>query len=1134
MTFNISEEIANEIIKDYDKPKYHDLELYYGVNNNNSGLAKTVLKNKYFAPWETSLIDMWVRIAWAVAQAEKDENRMYWAKQFFSILADFKFIPGGRINYGMGRTDVIVSYSNCYVIPILEDSLDGIYNCLIEEAKTYKSGGGCGHDLDILRPEDSPIVGSGGKSCGPVGFMNLFSVSTETVQQQSRRGANMQTMSVNYPDIEKFIGVKNDAHWVQSAFKKISKLYPATSKILKEINEKFIDRRRNVQQSNISTKVLDSFMNAMVNDDKYDLTWGGKVYKTVKAKDIWGKIIKNAWQSGEPGIIFWDRMVETNNLQYCSPILSTNPCIVGDTLIAVADGRNAVSIKQLMEEGKDVPVYSTNLTTGQVEIKMARNARITGHDKEVLKLTLDDGSTFIATPNHKVLLKSLEYKEMKDLQPGDAIFPFNSFDSNKYRQIPNTGSKMIGGRFRNRRQYRLIHEFNSNLIVDAKTYAIHHKNFNSYDDSYNNLQIMSHEEHKELHAAKMRGKNNPYFKASQEWRDMFRQKAIHYGSKNGRYFNVSNEELIELGRKLYLKHGKITKRLWSEYAKQNKLPAYITSTCRFGKWSNFASLVINNHKVASVEPYGKQDVYNISVDDNHNYHIITSTNDNKYITSSGICIKNCSELPLAAYGNCLLGHINLARFATEDGEFLHDDYKRTIGIAQRFLDNIITLGADRHPLKEQTENALGERRTGLGITGLGDMLILMKKKYGSPQSIEFVSSIMQTFRDTAYETSCNLAIEKGSYPWFNADGFFESKFAQRLPEHIQNMIRTTGIRNGMLLTCAPVGSGSIISEVSSGIEPIFRKNFTRKVKNNKGDYDKYMIYHPLIKSLFVDKGLDIPDYIVDSSEIAPLERVTMQAAIQYYIDNSISSTVNLPADATEEQVSEIYYQAWKLGCKGITVYREGSREGILISDSTENKISQELDLDFVELDDNNKRRYTLKRPKKLVGETYKIRTDTGNDDGPINCYYTVNFFPNSDVPYELLITEPPGDKDIKDFLMLELATRCTSMMLRHRIPLKFIVGQFEKIKNQYIYSVPLNVAKVLRNYLTEEEMAELDNVNEKPEPINEPIQETVKKIVQNDKSEPSMGTKKCPECGGTIKFENGCFLCMDCGNGKCG
>lgn len=794
MVVKIDSSIVSKITENLDKKEYHSLDLYYGEDEN-STIAKNVLKSKYLAPWEDSLFDMWVRLAWGAAQAEDEDNRIYWARQFFSILKDFKFIPGGRINYGLGRDDIKVSFSNCYVVPILEDSLDGIYKCLTEEAKTYKVGGGCGHDLSILRPKGDPIITTSGNSCGPIGFCNLFSVSTNTVQQQNRRGANMQSILVSHPDVEDFIEMKNDASWVQEAFKKITDTFPSTKKLIRSVNDNFVEKRRNVQHSNVSVKLTDEFMKAVESKSTFDLTWGGKVYKTVNAEDLWRKVTYNAWLAGEPGLMFWDRMVETNNLEYCNPIISSNPC---------------------------------------------------------------------------------------------------------------------------------------------------------------------------------------------------------------------------------------------------------------------------------------------------------------------------SELPLGKYGNCLLGHMNLVSYVEEISddirEFNFDEFVSGVKIAQRFLDNIITLNDGRHALPEQNEVALNERRTGMGITGLGDMLIMLGYRYGSSNAISFVKDIMRQFRDAAYDSSCELGVEKGSFPWFDASRFFDSKFSQRLPDYIKAKISSTGIRNGMLLTCAPVGSGSIIAQTSSGIEPMFRTSFLRKVKDENDNYTHYKVYHPLIKRLYLDSGVEFPDCVVDASDISPADRVDMQAAIQYFIDNSISSTVNLPRDATEEQVAEIYFRAWKSGCKGITVYREGSREGILLSNDEADGLSNEVDLELVGANEDNKKWFTLKRPNKLQGETYKIRTDTGSSRGPVNCYYTVNFFPNSDMPYELLITEPPGDKDMKDVLALELATRCTSMMLRHRVPLEFIISQFEKMNGQYIYSIPINIARVLRSYLN---------------------------------TTPSEGSKllveKCTKCGSEdVRFENGCNMCHSCGfSSKC-
>ena len=317
-------EIKSELIVDIDPAmieKCSDLNKYYGDDE----LAKDVLVKKYLAPWEKNLVDMWVRIAWGAAQAEEEEKRVYWAKQFMKILVDFYFIPGGRINYGLGREDIKVSFSNCYVVPIKDDSLEAIYNSLKEQALTYKVGGGVGFDLSILRPSGAPIKGSGGESCGPTGFMELFSISTNTVAQASRRGANMQTLLVSHPDIEKFINIKNDANDAIKSLKKVQDLYPQNSKDFEEIS-KIIDKKRSIQFSNISVKLTDEFLKAVENDTDFNLTWKGKIYKTIKAKELWDKIITNAWESDEPGLIFWDRMKETNNLEYINPLLSTNPC----------------------------------------------------------------------------------------------------------------------------------------------------------------------------------------------------------------------------------------------------------------------------------------------------------------------------------------------------------------------------------------------------------------------------------------------------------------------------------------------------------------------------------------------------------------------------------------------------------------------------------------------------------------------------------------------------------------------------------------------------------------------------------------------------------------------------------------
>ncbi len=272
-----------------------DCRDYYGDND----LAADVVRAKYLAPNEQGPLHMWHRIAKALSSVEKDEkDRDYWYHQFFELLFDFRFVPGGRVMHGAGREDARrrPTLANCYVIPIEEDSLEGIYRGLAESAMVYRTGGGVGTDLSKLRPEGATVNATIDHSPGSTAFMNLFSESTNTVSQAGRRGALMLTLRVDHPDIERFITIKNDV------------------------------RRMKVQYANISVLITHEFMDAVMHDREFELRWGGKVWRKVNAKELWFKIIKNAHASAEPGIIFWDTMKDYHNVEYANPLVSTNPC----------------------------------------------------------------------------------------------------------------------------------------------------------------------------------------------------------------------------------------------------------------------------------------------------------------------------------------------------------------------------------------------------------------------------------------------------------------------------------------------------------------------------------------------------------------------------------------------------------------------------------------------------------------------------------------------------------------------------------------------------------------------------------------------------------------------------------------
>ena len=766
-----------------EKKESENTSHQYTIQNyyENDTLGSDVLKQKYLAPGEEHPYQMWMRQSNALASVEKTKTlRKEWEKKFFSILEDFKFVPGGRIMHGAGREDITTTLNNCYVVAVRDDSIKSIYDTIINEALTYKYGGGCGHDLSVLRPSGKAINGTGGESCGPTGFMNLFSENTNTIAQHGRRGANMQTLRIDHPDIKKFISIKTGD----------------------------IDM---VKYSNISVLLTHDFMEAVKGNKDFDLKYEGEVYETVKAKELWDDIIKHAHSSAEPGLLFWDTMKDYHNAEYCSPLVSTNPC---------------------------------------------------------------------------------------------------------------------------------------------------------------------------------------------------------------------------------------------------------------------------------------------------------------------------AEQPLPDGGCCNLGAVNLERFVDENGNFMIDQFKETVAIGTRFLDNVVDYNMDRHALKDQRENAKNDRRVGLGILGLGDMLVRLGIKYDSEDALQTINQIMQIFRDTAYETSAQLAVEKGKYPNFDWKGYSKSKFVKNLPKSLQEKIKKNGIRNCTLTTVAPTGSGAIVARVTSGVEPIFATSYKRRVKENDGygkSFREYTVYHPIIENLFgTDENL--PEHVVTAHNIDPYFRVKMQGAIQKYIDSSISSTVNLAENITVDTIADIYMTAYETGLKGITVYREGSREGILVTEDSENKTNEEKEngqLTSEPMTDKSPRT----RPTQTSGVTRRIRTGEGT------LYITINEDENGLCEVFTTIGKAGGNAAAQS----EAISRLISLSLRSGLDPHAIVRQLKGISGpnptwedgRLILSTPDAIGKALDDYLTEK----------KNTPIyNGEIQTNIEKprITLAQEKKEDNGMMICTECHNhSVVNEGGCLTCRECGWSKC-
>jgi ribonucleotide reductase alpha subunit len=345
-----------------------------------------------------------------------------------------------------------------------------------------------------------------------------------------------------------------------------------------------------------------------------------------------------------------------------------------------------------------------------------------------------------------------------------------------------------------------------------------------------------------------------------------------------------------------------------------------------------------NHRVVSVKYDGLDDVYNGTVDEFHNYAIGCWSHTTAKGKNAQVCVitANCGEQVLEPGGACVLGSLLLHQFVTDpfapQAKFDYGLFHEMVRRAVRHLDNVVELNLGRHALEEQEEAAHSGRRIGLGITGLADMLAALGIRYDSPEAIQVVDDVMYAKRRAEYQASIDLAKERGAFPLFDPEKHYERGFCATLEDDIKEAGRKYGQRNVAISTVAPAGSLSVIAQCSSGIEPIFALHYKRYIELGTKRKEFSVRHQGLSRLIEVTGSEEVPRHWVTAHGIDYHFRISLQGVVQKHTDASISSTINLSKDVDAETVGEIYLEAWKTGLKGVTVYREGSREGILVTD----------------------------------------------------------------------------------------------------------------------------------------------------------------------------------------------------------
>jgi ribonucleoside-diphosphate reductase alpha chain len=1071
------------------------------------------------------------------------------------------------------------------------------YDFTVEDFNNYIAGGGLGkftviHNTGFsfsrLRPKGATVKSTGGVASGPISFMKVFNAATEAVKQGgTRRGANMGILRVDHPDILDFIQCKK--------------------------NDK------DITNFNISVAITDKFMEALKNDGTYELVdpHTKKVTGSLRAREVFDLIVDMAWNNGEPGIIFIDRMNEKNPTPEVGQIESTNPCgeqpllpyescFAHDTRIMTDKGWETVEeAYRRQSQGELVFVYTDGLLTNETGLTLRPATVIPIGEREIVTVELQNGQRLRVTPDHKILTQrgwvpagALTEKDFVYLPDGAFPKGENAPEEKLYRML----GWMVGDGWHTEKSSGLVFgpddsEAEAELLPVFKELCARLINPGSNGRTplgsraangvltvaSTNSGVRQFLGECGLEFALARDKRVPdsVMRAGRGaqiefLRGLFGAEGYVSTRRATVSLTTASWELARDVQLLLLGIG-IKSRIWSYRHKDGRewtqifitnknldrfaelvgFPMNPVKQKRLLKWMESRQRIhrdFRRSRVKSVTPAGSAYVYDVSEPVTHS------------LIAEGMIVHNCN-----------LGSINLAKFVKSVEGKKQIDFeglKEAVHTAVRFLDDVIDV--NRYPLPEIKKMTLANRKIGLGVMGFADMLIELGIPYNSDEAVDTAEKVMGFINEESKKASEELAVERGVFP--NWEKSIYKAQGRRL-------------RNATTTTIAPTGTISIIAGASSGIEPLFALAFERHVLDNqrlvevhpiferqlreRGFYSDELMQEVLSRGTLREIGLpeDIKRVYVTAHDISPEWHIKIQAAFQKYTDNAVSKTVNFPHSATREDVKNVYLMAYEMGCKGVTIYRDGSREEQVLHKGAaktgsrvhaQNHEANPAPADtgaqsaghtregggrspgqagfsaaYCEACESCELRREIKprpRPSITYGNTEKVKIGCGN------LYITVNSDENGICEVFTNLGRAGGCPS-----QSEATSRLISLALRSGIDVKSIVEQLKGIRCH----------STLRQMANNKDIKVLSC----PDAIGRAIERSIgKKLVPNgnaveiidrpyfdeetacsrDATRPSGSPDKqdssavCPECGSALEHESGCVMCRTCGYSKCG
>ena len=920
--------------------------------------AIKVLEKRYLSRnAENQLIEtpegMFRRVAHAVAAADAGKVSPARLKEieeeFYNLMMDLEFLPNSPTLMNAGRP--LGQLSACFVLPV-GDSMEEIFDSVKNAALIHKSGGGTGFSFSRLRQKGATVNSTGGVASGPVSFMKVFNAATEAVKQGgTRRGANMGILRVDHPDILEFIACKQD--------------------------------NADITNFNISVGLTEAFMNAVEAGADYDLIdpKTQKAVGTLNAHTVFEFMVKSAWRNGEPGMIFLDRLNRSNVTPALGDIESTNPCISGDTWVLTDAGPRQVKnivgqpVELVLNGGFSKTAPEGFFRTGTKDVLKLVTDR--GYS-----LTLTENHLVRTVSDMTHFNREEKWTPAGELQPGDRILLSNNRQAVWSGKGTGEAGFLLGaligdGSFRiTAGQINGWGEAESDVALmrasGAPDVVMHHRpNFQArqsglggsgeyrvaqsalmeLSDDFGCLPVCGtavaelEQTGSDFHAGFLRGlfetdgtivgsleqgvsvrlwhRDMPLLLSAQRMLHRMGIASVLYPDRKPATGVLAPEGLhglsdseSDIGHELAVcgeNMAVFAERIGFESAGKRKQAETMLS---------FYKRSLNRERytasILEIVPAGREDVYDVQVPGVNAFD------------ANGVVVHNCGEQPLLPYEACNLGSINLSLLVKRTAKKTGVDYPRLTRIVRKavhFLDNVIDV--NRYPLPDIDRMTRGTRKIGLGVMGWADMLLQLGIPYDSEEAEALGRKVMSHIQNESHAASIKLAEEKGVFPYWE-DSIYKEQGIR--------------LRNATTTTIAPTGTLSMLAGVSSGVEPMFAiayiKNvmdrtelfetnpYFRKAAEAGGFYSvelmKRVVEHGTLHGMD-DVPEDVRRLYVTAHDISPEWHVRMQAAFQDYTDNAVSKTVNLANEATEEDVREVFLQAYHTGCKGVTIYRDGSR-----------------------------------------------------------------------------------------------------------------------------------------------------------------------------------------------------------------